>query len=158
VVRGVPDRFILPEEDHLRRFVPDARLPGDEIGESARFLDDDLTEKGLLLPLLRFQQLRPSRGGEASGGGVLEEEEGSTPAFFEGPAVVVFTGAAFRHGGFSLSSFLRGANYTTRGGGCRLAVRGTGDIMSSEGRVREREQFPPGNVFTSRPETSGLLP
>ena len=112
---SVPDRFTLPEEDHLRRFVPDARLPGDEIGERAGFLDDDLPEKGLLLPLLRFQQLRPSRGGEASGGGVLEEEERSLPAFLEGPAVVVFTGTAFRHGGFSLSAFPCGANYTTGG-------------------------------------------
>lgn len=104
MVRGIPDRFTVPEEDHLRRFVPDARLPGDKIREGARFLDDNLLERDGYIPLLRFQQLRPSRGGEASGGGVLEEEDRRLPAFFEGAAVVLFAGAYFRHGDFSFFS------------------------------------------------------
>ena len=58
VVRSVPDRFTVPEEDDLRRFVPDTGLPGDEIRERARFLDDDLPERGLLIRLfLHLQQL-----------------------------------------------------------------------------------------------------
>jgi hypothetical protein len=135
VVRGVPDRLTVPEEDHLRRFVPDARLPGDKIREGARFLDDNLPERDVCILLLRLQQLRPSRGGEASGGGVLEEEDRCLPAFFEGPAVVLFAGAFFRHGDLSFFSVIWAEKIIAWGSdvGFQLAAGGTDDIMPAEG-------------------------